>query len=188
MTDKTADMTHGDIKPQNVLVFSDNSGAVFAKLADFGYSGWDVHESQKVLIRPPRSRPWDAPEYHHRGFSVSQAKLLDIFSFGMLCMWILFEDEIRTVSSVQTAEVQKLRANPTVMGNYAGIFQDHNATDQLKRGDGLLRLARQLTESATVSVNQKESLLRFFNSTLAHEPHRRSLNLEQLAFFLGPDW
>jgi serine/threonine protein kinase len=188
MTDTEADMTHGDIKPQNVLVFRDKSGAIFAKLADFGYSGWDMLESEKILIKPPRSRPWDAPEYHHHGFSVAKARLLDIFSFGMLCMWIMFEDKLHSGTFIPLESPEIECASLTVV-DYSRVFSDQNFTDELKHEGKLLKLARQLTGTAKTSTNaQKERLLRFFDSTLAYDPGHRAWNLEELGSLLSPDW
>lgn len=181
-------MTHGDIKPQNVLVFRHKSGAIFVKLADFGYSGWDMHKSQKILIKPPRSRPWDAPEYHHRGFSVAQAQLLDIFSFGMLCMWIMFEDKLHA-GIVIPPESPDIECASSTVGDYSKVFSDQNFTDELKHKGELLTLARRLTGTVKTSTNaQKQSILRFFNLTLAYEPRDRVLNLEELQSLLSLDW
>ena len=39
----------------------------------------------------PRTRPWNAPEWHHhRKYTFDEAMLMDVYSYGMLCMWILF--------------------------------------------------------------------------------------------------
>ncbi len=37
-------MSHGDIKPENVLLFKNGVGELHAKLADFGYAGSFVSE------------------------------------------------------------------------------------------------------------------------------------------------
>lgn len=178
-----ADMTHGDIKPQNVLVFKDKSGPIFAKLADFGYSGWDMNESKKILIKPPRSRPWDAPEYHHHGFSVAQAKLLDIFSFGMLCMWIMFEDKLNVGTHESNCCVS------LTVEEYSKVFSDQNFTDELKHEGKLLKLAHQLIGTAkTLTHVEKQSILRFFDSTLAYDPQHRTLKLDELQHLLSPNW
>jgi serine/threonine protein kinase len=181
-------MTHGDIKPQNVLVFQDKAGNIFAKLADFGHSGWDLLESEKILIKPPRSRPWDAPEYHYQGFSVMQAKLMDIFSFGMLCMWIMFEDKLHAGTFIPLESPETECASLDV-ADYSRVFSDQDFTDQLKHEGELLKLVRQLTVSEKTATNaQKQSILRFFDSTLAYDPRHRVWNLEELASLLSPDW
>ena len=37
----------------------------------------------------PRSLHWVAPEWHHRGVSPTQAKKMDVYSLGLLVLWIL---------------------------------------------------------------------------------------------------
>ncbi len=82
-----SDIIHGDIKPQNLLVFNHKRRSHIIKVADFGYSTrW---ASTNDLIQMPRSEPWTALEWHHRGFTPAQAKLFDVYSFGMLVLWLL---------------------------------------------------------------------------------------------------
>ncbi|KAL8784164.1 MAG: hypothetical protein Q9213_004138 [Squamulea squamosa] len=80
-------IVHGDIKPENVLIFETKSGSYVAKVADFGYSTQYAETSD--LIHMPRSKPWHAPEWHHRGFTPTQARQMDAFSFGMVVLWTL---------------------------------------------------------------------------------------------------
>ncbi|KAI9775066.1 MAG: hypothetical protein M1839_001458 [Geoglossum umbratile] len=81
---------HGDIKPENVLMFADTDGSPFPKVSDFGYSTLVAKEDD--LIQLPISKPWNAPEVHHRGnkYHLTEAKKMDSYSFGILCLWILF--------------------------------------------------------------------------------------------------
>ena len=37
----------------------------------------------------PDSGVWTAPERHYRAFYPEKAKKMDIYSFGMLCVWLL---------------------------------------------------------------------------------------------------
>ena len=88
-SDKNIGVVHGDIKPQNVLVFKDAiTRKITVKVADFGYSTLTVGESGMVFL--PKSRPWNAPEHHFGGFIAQEAKKTDVYSFGMLCLWLLF--------------------------------------------------------------------------------------------------
>lgn len=82
------DVIHGDIKPDNILIFKDDHGRFIPKLADFGFSTLSMQEDDLILL--PRSNPWDAPEWHHRGFKFSAAKKIDVYSFGALCLWLIF--------------------------------------------------------------------------------------------------
>ena len=76
--DNTLDIIHGDIKPENTLIFDDGLGGYTAKVADFGYS--TQYTMPQDLIFMPRSWPWAAPEWHHRGFTPAQATKTPILS------------------------------------------------------------------------------------------------------------
>ena len=82
------DVIHGDIKPQNVLVFQDSSEVFYARVTDFGYS--TIYTTPGDLIQMPKSLHWVAPEWHHRGFLPAEAKMMDVYSLGLLVLWILF--------------------------------------------------------------------------------------------------
>ena len=41
------------------------------------------------LIYMPRFWPWAALEWHQRSFTPAQAMKIDIYSFGMLALWLL---------------------------------------------------------------------------------------------------
>ena len=105
-SDKDIGVVHGDIKPQNVLVFKDAiTRKIIVKVADFGYSTLTVGESGKVFL--PKSRPWNAPEHHFRNFKVHEAKNMDVYSFGMLCLWFLFRSRLQDIP--QTTADGRLR-------------------------------------------------------------------------------
>ena len=91
-----SDIIHGDLRPENVLMFADKFGNQIPKVSDFGYSTLAAQDGD--LIHLPISRPWSAPEIHHRGgqFEISVAKKMDAYSFGILCLWILFNSKYET--------------------------------------------------------------------------------------------
>ena len=82
---------HGDVKPQNVLVFKDNMGGYRARVTDFGYATRFADESSRVSL--PISLPWNAPEHNRisREWLPSQARKVDTFAFGLTCFWLVFE-------------------------------------------------------------------------------------------------
>ena len=93
------DVIHGDIKPENVLIFmtqiDDDLDDYTAKVADFGYSTYFAEVDE--LIKMPQSPFWCAPEWHHRGFRVSDAMKMDAYSFGMLSLWLLFYNDLASL-------------------------------------------------------------------------------------------
>lgn len=112
-------------------------------MADFGYSTqWALPND---LIQMPRSRPWDAPEWHHRGFTPAQAMKIDSFSFGMVVLWLL---------------------------GYAGLEDpDETFKRDLHTASEAADLSRALAES--ISEAHGLDLRRFFDSTLAHDETAR---------------
>ena len=61
------------------------------KVIDFGYSStWATPED---FIRVPTTRPWTAPEWHLRGFRVGAARKMDVYSYGLLCLWLLLHND-----------------------------------------------------------------------------------------------
>ena len=92
---KAIDVIHGDIKPENILISkADNAAAYVAQVIDFGYSTLRTDQP----INMPRSHGWTAPEWHHRGFNYADAEKMDVYSFGLLCLWLFAFDEQESIS------------------------------------------------------------------------------------------
>ena len=167
---------HGDIKPANILIFKEKDGTFIAKLSDCGYS---VPVKGSEIIKLPRSIPFSAPEYHHRGFQFDDAQRQDIFCLGMTCLWILFHDVY-----LETAEA--------TYGN-KGTFPrpkvdpwGHGLLEELKYDQTLGHFAHRLVDNTpTLSTQQKVSLARFLGSALAQDPQERRLDIDVLADLLG---
>ena len=152
---------HGDIKPGNVLIFEDNS-QVTAKVADFGFS--TCLQSRGELLSIPISEPWNAPEYSDHLFRPESAKKMDIYSFGLLCAWLLFE-----------------------AGCPGGFWLPPDTNLESDQYFSLEpRLSGLLREDQRLNSNMKDNLVRFFCSTLAFDPKSRSMELEQLLEVLVP--
>ena len=173
------DMSHGDIKPENVLLFKNGVGELHAKLADFGYAGWAFNSKKDLLIKPPISRPWNPPEYHHRGFTLLGARKLDVYSFGMLCLWVLFFDRPSGSYSVPTA----------IRDTQSWPFHDLQFLDHMKHENTLGKFASNLVGSVgSLPANQSGNLEKFFLSALARDPADRNMSFEDLAPLLGHSW
>src|ERR1700743_350497 len=87
----TADIVHGDIKPDNILV-SQKGTSLVAMGTDFESSC--VYGDESDLLTLPKTPPWNAPEWSDRYVRVKDAKLMDIYSFGLVCFWILFRSNL----------------------------------------------------------------------------------------------
>lgn len=157
-----ADRVHGDIKPQNVLLFDDEpkmeryttSGS--AKLTDFGYSCFGAQDSDIVSL--PYSGIWSPPEYHDRGLELRAAKKADMFSFGLTFVYLLFYWEVWD---------NLLNLTDLKMRNY------------IKDGT-ILRRVKEAIGKYYDSELQRTHLSEFFTLTLAYEAEARETNLETL--------
>lgn len=58
-----------------------------AKVTDFGYSTLGAAD-QIVLL--PKTPPWHASEHYHGGFPLSAAKEADVYTLGLVTLWIKF--------------------------------------------------------------------------------------------------
>ena len=175
MTDYKTDMVHGDMKPQNVLVFRNNGNEYRARVIDFGYAARYADEEHRIKL--PISFPWNAPEHDRLGreWTLSQAKKVDIFSFGMTCFWFLFESLISgTLSESRN-------------GNLA-LAEEETSLVTLSRIKRQLRgLTRQLiAEHRELREYKAAALEIFFSITLNEDPAERQFGLRRLLNELPP--
>ena len=106
----------------------------------------------------PRSQPWAAPEWHHRGFTPAQATLMDTYSFGMLVLWLIsHNDQI-------------------------------NSEHYFKLGSGATSKVAELLPQVVefTSRNQKLDLKPFFSVTLTHDTANRCSDFRHLQKLLSP--
>src|ERR1700722_13721602 len=89
-----------------MLVFNDPSGGVTVKMIDFAYSQRWTDEN--VLRRIPATKPWNAPEWHSRGFKMRAAQALDIYSYGLVCLWMF----CKCIDVELTGELERLLYAP----------------------------------------------------------------------------
>lgn len=153
-------IVHGDIKPANVLIFENDSKQYVAKVADFGYSTWLGGANDMILM--PRTLHWTAPEWHHRPIHGASAVRMDVYSFGMLCLWLLCY--------------------------HGGETAHRDFYEDLKSKEATSALAHQLlTETHDVNDEQRRHLHQLFDLSLAIEPAERCSNFGQLVRLLAPN-
>ncbi|XXH05373.1 Chitinase 2 [Hypoxylon texense] len=164
-------IVHGDIKPENVLIFQDESGRYQAKIIDFGYSGQYADSDHPLSLFG--TELWNAPEHknHTRQWTFQEATRADLFSFGMLCLWLLFEPYISgRVSSLP----QSLRSANTALSR-----SGFDTLRTLKEAGALRTCAQQLLSlDAALDQGNKSALEEFFESSLNPEdPAEREIGL-----------
>jgi len=170
---------HGDIKPQNVLVFKDTTGKTTVRMADFGYSTLAAGESGRVLL--PKSRPWNAPEHHFGEFGISEAKTTDVYSFGMLCLWLLFE-------KLHIPHGQRDTATEFIP--FDASTGSRSSLEQLKDNGKLEHITYQLIDLiplASLSAEHRIHLKQFFSLTIPLNSQKRTSNVGRLVRLLGQE-
>ena len=137
-----------------------------AKVADFGYStctGINVATSSCERIQLPWSPPWNAPEVHRDNyiFTLAEAKATDVFSLGMICLWLLFlRDECYSGSGMQ---------------------REYNQLKSLRRDGTLKDFAwGNIDGNTEIELKTKHSMKEFFDLTLSPGPMDRSQDLRYL--------
>ncbi|RFU33950.1 hypothetical protein B7463_g2364, partial [Scytalidium lignicola] len=78
---------HGDLKPNNILIFKTNNDEFLAKIADFGYS---TQVFDNALLRVSIKQPWADPQYGGEWINFDSAKKMDVYSFGIICAWMMW--------------------------------------------------------------------------------------------------
>jgi len=165
------DIIHGDIKPQNVLIFMDATGKTTVKVADFGYSTLAAGEAKNICL--PKSRPWNAPEHHFGEFTTHDAKQTDVYSFGMLCLWVV------------SGGAPILQNNTGY--TFAASTGSYTTLEQLKYDDKLEQLANQLIDTippAEINAEHRNRLKEFFSLAVPLNPTKRTSDLRRLMSLL----
>ncbi|KAJ0108132.1 hypothetical protein J7T55_007251 [Diaporthe amygdali] len=174
-------IVHGDLKPENVLVFPDDHGFT-AMVTDFGYSTRYAHEGDTIKL--PISHPWNGPEVDrlNREWTPSEAKKADLFSFGMLCLWVLFPAQLSqwTIPGDSSIDLEPLiEMTPDLA---------RSALARLKANHQLQNFAQHTLESVE-EVNHEDlgALNTFLSSCLSTDPSKRLVSIRETWRQLGPE-
>lgn len=110
----------------------------------------------------PYTELWMAPEWHHGMFLPIQARKMDAYSFGLLCLWLLFYNK--------------------------GANQDRNFEKDLEdsQKEPLHHACEWLRATADLENWEKENMQKLFRSTLAQDPAVRTANFNELLELLSP--
>jgi serine/threonine protein kinase len=157
---------HGDIKPQNVLVFDgeEGKGEYLAKVADFGYSGMLMVDAVRVTVHGTEG--WAAPEYT-KGMSADfeAARRIDVFSLGWLCLWLLFYNRSENETGGTTSDFLAHRRSKTSL---VDIASEH------------------IESSEGIDDETRKNLTSFFQRSLQHDPALRVVDCQTLLGLIAP--
>lgn len=167
---------HCDIKPQNILVDRNDTGEWIARVSDVGYARVGLSPEEELYV--PQSRPWTDPEWHRRTWPVTAVLAMDIYSYGMVCLWLLLEDKI----------LASIGDNCELWGQ--SFFVENGSPDTqlelLQRGGQLTLVIDQALDCATLESDfEKENLSQFFNSTLHVNRESRERDFRRLIALLS---
>ena len=171
-----SDVVHGDIKPDNVLVFNSSTPDEYGiKVTDLGCSSFGIKEDD--LVKLPQSEPWEAREYHKRWFSLKAAKRMDVYSFGLFVLWLFFHKERFTYRE----DVETKLGEAFETGTMAC-----EALQSSKDDGTILSYALDLVaKSPHLSDDARLILQQVFNLSLQWDPNRRAPDMQQVALSLG---
>jgi hypothetical protein len=149
-----------------VLIFENVDTTLSARVADFGYSSLIVSNSGSIAL--PISRPWNAPEVlrRDRQWTIAEAKSADIYSLGLLCLWILFRDQITRFSGLVVDDV---------------FFSDDGAAllHEWKEHNRVSEVASAITQSdSSLAQGMRDVLENFFKQAFSAEETRSRLDLQ----------
>lgn len=162
-------------------MFEDSPGIYTAKVADFGFS--TRFHGEQDLIHIPESVPWNAPEHHRRSFYPHHAKAMDVYSFSMLCLWLLFGVEISETMPYPSGAANDIRIFSFEARDW---FQKEDLLRSWKR-DWLLEWAIQLViGDGRFATEVRDRITQFFQSSLCVSPQTRITDWCRLLNFLDP--
>ncbi|KAI1497175.1 kinase-like domain-containing protein [Biscogniauxia marginata] len=165
---------HGDIKPQNILLVQDYSGFFSAQVADFGFATSYAKDSLSRVVLVGTAL-WSAPEVlDYPDFTPAQAMCTDVFSFGMVCLWFMFEKYLSGVLPLPPS-VQFSMRTPQ---DYGDKHQSLQFLRDLKVQGYLTQFANSLIDlEPDLSVTSKQALQKFFTGCLEYDPQLREADV-----------
>ncbi|KAK8030033.1 hypothetical protein PG993_011324 [Apiospora rasikravindrae] len=166
---------HGDIKPGNVLIFREGN-EIITMVSDFGSSTISTSSQFERDIILPQSQPWAAPEHTFNPRSFLEAQKMDVFSLGLLGLWLLFHEEVIALSNPSKEGVES--------GRHSSGWPDVIAEMKQSRGNGLGKLVARLVSEITGAPKFLTDLGMHLSGMLSPSPETRVSSLEEFSVFL----
>ena len=153
-------------------MFQETDGSFRAKVTDFGYSTIQTDSNESIIVG--KSLPWNAPEHDRdeQSWTKDQAERLDVFSLGMLCLWLLFEPYLTPTALTQHGRRNQNVENP----NTAQTPGTRKILAELKSSDKLFQFAEErLDVDFNIAATMKAKWKAFFQASLNRDPSRRAI-------------
>lgn len=122
----------------------------------------------------PRTAPWNAAEHHNRGYLWRDAVEMDVYSLGLLCLWLLFGPDVRVQVSADDSEWE----SNAILSTNARM---QNWLEHQVRETDLVTCSMSMVQAVSgLSDEQKAKLLKFISMTLPLNPSDRASDVERL--------
>ncbi|KAI8934447.1 hypothetical protein NX059_009179 [Plenodomus lindquistii] len=166
-------IVHGDVKPQNVLILEADLMYTTPKLCDFGYSTTFQDGMEDISVA--RTVPWNAPEVQQRlsGLSPNEAKKTDVYSFGMLVLWVVFRQGLAAEFGLDQYFADERHAEAEIHSSFEAIIR-------LKSDDKIRPVCRQLVSALPLSPYQKQNLAEVFDIALCASSADRGDSMQHI--------
>jgi hypothetical protein len=106
---------------------------------------------------------------------------MDIFSFGMLCLWVMFEKYLSRITLLP----QEAHWAERYFEGEGERYLSKRILEDMKQEDELVMLARQLVMAErNLDDDTQQALERFFSASLSCNPNQREVNLKQFSRLL----
>jgi len=174
-------VVHGDLKPNNILVFKSWNGGYTAKLADFG-SAILLSETTFPCRAPPGTKVYRAPECTDGSVVLRRDDLVktDLFSLGVTFAFLLVGSHIlEAIMTLSDSDLQSLKQENQLADWIVAHRHDHSEHAAVRLGSGEWVTDPSWGES---SLFADYGLFRWFtvlcDNLLAAEAHRRPESVE----------
>ena len=141
-------------------------------MIDFGYSCYGIEDEDEIQIGG--TPLWSSPEHTGEKISVHSAKKMDVYSFGLVCCWILFFDTISIDGSVKPRARQLSTSDHS--RRHAYVF-----LEQLKSLESPEEaISDTISRDPTITEEQSSLLQKFLTQVLSKKPSDRPHDWNQL--------